>query len=50
MFLHKCDIHCRFVFKSYDKLIELNLFFIHLILFWIDELIHLYSKPYEQTR
>ena len=30
-------------FKSYHKFIEFNLFFIHLILFWIDELIHLYS-------
>ena len=32
-----------FFFKSYHKFIEFNLFFIHLILFWIDELIHLYS-------
>ena len=30
-------------FKSYHKFIEFNLFFIHLILFWIDELIYLYS-------
>ena len=32
-----------FLFKSYHKFIEFNLFCIHLILFWIDELIHLYS-------
>ena len=32
-----------FFFKSYHKFIEFNLFFIHLNLFWIDELIHLYS-------
>ena len=30
-------------FKSYHKFSEFNLFFIHPILFWIDELIHLYS-------
>ena len=30
-------------FKSYHKFIEFNLFFIHPILLWIDELIHLYS-------
>ena len=35
------DLPC--FFKSYHKFIEFNLFFIHLILFWIDELIHLYS-------
>ena len=51
MFLQKCNLHCRgrisirgdFFFKSYHKFIECNLFFIHLILFWIDELIHLHS-------
>ena len=32
-----------FIFKSYHKFIEFNLFFIHLILFRFDELIHLYS-------
>ena len=30
-------------FKSYHNFIEFNLFFIHLILFWIDELIHPHS-------
>ena len=30
-------------FKSYHKFSEFNLFFNHPILFWIDELIHLYS-------
>ena len=35
------DLPC--FFKSYHKFIECNLFFIHLILFWIDELIHLHS-------
>ena len=30
-------------FKSYHKFIEFNLLFIHLILFWIDELIHPHS-------
>ena len=29
--------------KSYHKFIEFNLFFVHLISFWIDELIHFYS-------
>ena len=52
MFLHKCNLHCSgwnkykrgfFFFKSYHKFIECNLFFIHLILFWIDELKHLHS-------
>ena len=51
MFLHKCNLHCSgrisirgdFFFKSYHEFIEFNLFFIHLILFWIDELIHLHS-------
>ena len=37
------SIRGDFFFKSYHKFIEFNLFFIHLILFWIDELIHLYS-------
>ena len=37
------SIRGDFFFKSYHKLIEFNLFFIQLILFWIDELIHLYS-------
>ena len=32
-----------FFFKSYHKFRAFNLFLIHLILFWIDELIHLYS-------
>ena len=32
-----------YLFKSYHKIREFNLFFIHPILFWIDELIHLYS-------
>ena len=32
-----------FFFKSYHKFIEFNLFFINLILFWIDELIHPHS-------
>ena len=35
------DLPC--FFKSYHKFIEFNLFFIHPILFWIDELIHLPS-------
>ena len=51
MFLHKCNLHCSgrnqykrgYFFKSYHKFSEFNLFFIHPILFWIDELIHLYS-------
>ena len=34
------SIRGNFIFKSYHKFIEFNLFFIHLILFWIDELIH----------
>ena len=37
------SIRGDFFFKSYHKFIECNLFFIHLILFWIDELIHLHS-------
>ena len=37
------SIRGDFFFKSYHKFIEFNLFFIHFILFWIDELIHLYS-------
>ena len=37
------SIRGDYFFKSYHKFIEFNLFFIHLILFWIDELIHLYS-------
>ena len=32
------SIRGDFFFKSYHKFIECNLFFIHLILFWIDEL------------
>ena len=37
------SIRGDFFFKSYHKFIECNLFFIHLILFWIDELLHLHS-------
>ena len=37
------SIRGDFFFKSYHKFIEFNLFFIHLILFWIDELIHPHS-------
>ena len=44
-FIAVAEISIRgdFFFKSYHKFIEFNLFFIHLILFWIDELIHLHS-------
>ena len=35
--------YCNFFFKTYHKFIEFNLFFIHLILFRIGELIHVYS-------
>ena len=37
------SIRGDFFFKSYHKFSEFNLFFIHPILFWIDELIHLHS-------
>ena len=37
------SIRGDFFSKSYHKFIEFNLFFIHLILFWIDELIHPHS-------
>ena len=37
------SIRGDFFFKSYHKFIACNLFFILLILFWIDELIHLHS-------
>ena len=37
------SIRGDFFFKSYHKFVEFNLFFIHLMLFWIDELIHIYS-------
>ena len=37
------SIRGDFFFKSYHKFSEFNLFFIHPILFWIDELIHLCS-------
>ena len=51
MFLHnvtftavaEIGIRGDFVFNSYHKFIEFNLFLIHLILFWIDELIHPHS-------
>ena len=44
-FIAVAEISIRrdFFLKSYHKFIECNLFFIHLILFWIDELIHLHS-------
>ena len=44
-FIAVAEISIRgdFFFKSYHKFSEFNLFFIHPILFWIDELIHLYS-------
>ena len=41
--LAKISIRGDFFFKSYHKFIEFNLFFIHLILLWIDELIHPHS-------
>ena len=37
------SIRGDFFFKSYHKFSEFNLFFIHPILFWIDELIYLHS-------
>ena len=37
------SIRGDFFFKSYHKFSEFNLFFIHPILFWVDELIHLHS-------
>ena len=44
-FIAVAEISIRgdFFFKSYHKFSEFNLFFIHPILFWINELIHLYS-------
>ena len=43
-FIAVANISIRgFFFKSYHKFSAFNLFLIHLILFWIDELIHLYS-------
>ena len=45
IFIAVAEISIRgdFFFKSYHKFGEFNLFFIHPILFRIDELIHLYS-------
>ena len=37
------SIRGDFFFKRYHKFIEFNLLFIYLILFWIDDLLHLYS-------
>ena len=47
-FIAVAEISIRgdFFFKSYHKFIEFNLFLIHLILFWIDELIHLSHYRY----
>ena len=44
-FIAVAEISIRgdFFFKSYHKFSEFNLFFIHPILIWFDELIHLYS-------
>ena len=44
-FIAVAEISIRgdFFFKNYHKFSEFNLFFIHPILFWIDELIHLHS-------
>ena len=39
---HKLVLEGNFV-KRYNKFIAFNLFFVHLILFWIDELVHFYS-------